>query len=174
MCAADALAPGPNCLTPVHADVLQACLLAGCYHMGRRFLDERPVFQARARARRGKPQAASRAAARRRALMRGDALAHQPRTDQPARDDARADRLPADFYYAGMIAIGPKRYAEALDYLQTCVTASRPRSRRSQSRRTRSSCCARRAARRQADAAQVHELGRLRNLAVRGRVQRDR
>ena len=28
MCAADALAPGPNCLTPVHADVLQACLLA--------------------------------------------------------------------------------------------------------------------------------------------------
>ena len=42
MCAADALAPGPNCLTPVHADVLQACLLAGCYHMGRRFLDERP------------------------------------------------------------------------------------------------------------------------------------
>ena len=45
MCAADALAPGPNCLTPVHADVLQACLLAGCYHMGRRFLDERPVFE---------------------------------------------------------------------------------------------------------------------------------
>ena len=89
MCAADALAPGPNCLTPVHADVLQACLLAGCYHMGRRFLDERPVFE----------------------------------INPPATTLAPTDYL-RYFYYAGMIAIGLKRYAEALDYLQTCVTAS--------------------------------------------------
>ena len=43
--AAAALAPSPSCLTPVHADALQACILSSCYHMGQRFLDQRPVFQ---------------------------------------------------------------------------------------------------------------------------------
>jgi len=39
------LAPTDNTLTPVHADFLKVCLLAKCYSVAARWLDEKPVLE---------------------------------------------------------------------------------------------------------------------------------
>ncbi|CAM9342461.1 unnamed protein product, partial [Discosporangium mesarthrocarpum] len=42
--AADKLAPMKTCLSPIHADFLHCCILAKCYGVSSRFVDERPIF----------------------------------------------------------------------------------------------------------------------------------